>query len=144
MEWLPGVTLEEYARSAWGLSEVLAREATAQVARAVSCLHEGLGAGAPMIHRDLKPSNVMVVGGQNGLPRSFVLIDLGIARTWREGAEADTTRLGHPQLRPAGAVRLWADQRQERRLCAGGRAVVLPDGGGPSARHGLPAAGRAA
>lgn len=99
MEWLPGVTLEEYVRSA-GPSEVLAREATAQVARAVSCLHEGLGAGVPMIHRDLKPSNVMVVGGKNGLPRSFVLIDLGIARTWREGAEADTTRLGTRSYAP--------------------------------------------
>ena len=93
MEWLPGVTLEEYVRSA-GPSEALAREAMVQVARAVSCLHEGLGEGTPTIHRDLKPSNVMVVGGQNGLPRSFVLIDLGIARTWREDAEADTTRLG--------------------------------------------------
>lgn len=42
----------------------------------------------------------MVVGGQNGLPRSFVLIDLGIARTWREGAEADTTRLGTRNYAP--------------------------------------------
>lgn len=99
MEWLPGVTLEEYVRQA-GPSEALARETTAQVARAVSCLHEGLGEGAPTIHRDLKPSNVMVVGGQNGLPRSFVLIDLGIARTWREDAEADTTRLGTRSYAP--------------------------------------------
>lgn len=99
MEWLPGVTLEEHVRQA-GPSEALAREATAQVARAVGCLHEGLGAGAPTIHRDLKPSNVMVVGGQNGLPISFVLIDLGIARTWREGAEADTTRLGTRSYAP--------------------------------------------
>lgn len=99
MEWLPGVTLEEYVRSA-GPSEELAREVAPQVARAVGLLHEGLGAGVPMIHRDLKPSNVMVVGGQNGLPRSFVLIDLGIARTWREGAEADTTRLGTRSYAP--------------------------------------------
>lgn len=42
----------------------------------------------------------MVVGGQNGLPRSFVLIDLGIARTWREGAETDTTRLGTRSYAP--------------------------------------------
>lgn len=99
MEWLPGVTLEEYVRSA-GPSEELAREVAPQVARAVGLLHEGLGAGVPMIHRDLKPSNVMVVGGKNGLPRSFVLIDLGIARTWREGAEADTTRLGTRSYAP--------------------------------------------
>lgn len=99
MEWLPGVTLEDCVREE-GPSEELAREVAPQVARAVGLLHEGLGAGAPMIHRDLKPSNVMVVGGQNGLPRSFVLIDLGIARTWREGAEADTTRLGTRSYAP--------------------------------------------
>lgn len=99
MEWLPGVTLEDCVREE-GPSEELAREVAPQVARAVGLLHGGLGAGAPVIHRDLKPSNVMVVGGQNGLPRSFVLIDLGIARTWREGAEADTTRLGTRSYAP--------------------------------------------
>lgn len=99
MEWLPGVTLEEYVRQA-GPSEELAREVAPQLACAVGLLHGGLGTGAPVIHRDLKPSNVMVVGGKNGLPRSFVLIDLGIARTWREGAEADTTRLGTRSYAP--------------------------------------------
>lgn len=99
MEWLPGVTLEDCVREE-GPSEELAREVAPQLACAVGLLHGGLGAGAPMIHRDLKPSNVMVVGGKNGLPRSFVLIDLGIARTWREGAEADTTRLGTRSYAP--------------------------------------------
>ena len=99
MEWLPGVTLEDCVREE-GPSEELAREVAPQVARAVGLLHGGLGEGAPVIHRDLKPSNVMVVGGKNGLPRSFVLIDLGIARTWREGAEADTTRLGTRSYAP--------------------------------------------
>lgn len=99
MEWLPGVTLEEYVREE-GPSEELAREVAPQLACAVGLLHGGLGAGVSMIHRDLKPSNVMVVGGKNCLPRSFVLIDLGIARTWREGAEADTTRLGTRSYAP--------------------------------------------
>ena len=80
------------------------RVATLGIGRGIACavglLHGGLGEGAPVIHRDLKPSNVMVVGGKNGLPRSFVLIDLGIARTWREGAEADTTRLGTRSYAP--------------------------------------------
>ena len=99
MEWLPGVTLEDCVREE-GPSEELAREVAPQLACAVGLLHGGLGEGAPVIHRDLKPSNVMVVGGKNGLPRSFVLIDLGIARTWHEGAEADTTRLGTRSYAP--------------------------------------------
>ena len=53
---------------------------------AVSELHELLD--PPVIHRDLKPSNVMVSAG------GVTLIDLGIARTWREGGEQDTTHLG--------------------------------------------------
>lgn len=103
MEWLPGVTLEDCVREE-GPSEELTREVAPQLACAVGLLHGGLGEGAPVIHRDLKPSNVMVVGGKRGaaggVPRTFVLIDLGIARTWREGAEADTMRLGTRSYAP--------------------------------------------
>ena len=99
MEWLPGMTLAEHVAKA-GPSPELARDAVAQVAIALGVLHEGLGGDAPIIHRDLKPSNVMVVGGADGVPRTFVLIDLGIARKWREGAEADTTRLGTRSYAP--------------------------------------------
>lgn len=99
MEWLPGVTLAELVTER-GPSPELAREAVGQVARAVGWLHGGLGGSAPIIHRDLKPANVMVVGGSDGMPRTFVLIDLGIARTWHEGAEADTTRLGTRSYAP--------------------------------------------
>lgn len=93
MEWLDGQTLEELV-AAVGPGVELAREAVTQLAAAVEVLHGGLGQDAPVIHRDLKPANVMVVGGAHGVARTFVLIDLGIARTWREGAEADTARLG--------------------------------------------------
>lgn len=99
MEWLPGVTLEEFVH-AHGPSGELARAVAPQLAEAVGLLHAGLGASAPVIHRDLKPSNVMVTGGEDGLPQSFVLIDLGIARTWREGAAADTMRLGTRSYAP--------------------------------------------
>lgn len=99
MEWLPGVTLEEYVRTA-GPSRQLASDVAMQVAAAVAWLHAGLGGKAPIIHRDLKPSNVMVVGGADGIPPTFVVIDLGIARTWHEDAEADTTRLGTRSYAP--------------------------------------------
>ncbi len=99
MEWLEGETLEERV-ARLGPSADLAREAVAQVGRAVDVLHGGLGADAPVIHRDLKPANVMVVGGEQGIPATYVLIDLGIARTWREGATADTARLGTRSYAP--------------------------------------------
>ena len=99
MEWLPGMTLAELVAEQ-GPSSQLARTVAVQVAAALSQLHTGLGTGTPIIHRDLKPSNVMAVGGTNGVPRTFVLIDLGIARTWHEGAEADTTRLGTRSYAP--------------------------------------------
>lgn len=99
MERLPGRTLEDYVRAA-GASVELAQDAIAQVAAAVGCLHAGLGTGAPLIHRDLKPSNVMVVGGQDGIARTFVVIDLGIARAWRPGADSDTLKLGTRSYAP--------------------------------------------
>ncbi len=42
----------------------------------------------PLIHRDLKPDNIIVRDG------SVVIIDFGIARAYRYGAQADTTHLG--------------------------------------------------
>lgn len=52
-----------------------------------------------MIHRDLKPSNIIVTGANytpdDGLTfSSLVIIDLGIARVWRDGADADTVKFG--------------------------------------------------
>lgn len=99
MERLPGRTLEDYVRVD-GPSVGLAQDAISQVAAAVECLHAGLGTGAPLIHRDLKPSNVMVVGGQDGIARTFVVIDLGIARAWRPGADSDTLKLGTRSYAP--------------------------------------------
>lgn len=52
-----------------------------------------------MIHRDLKPSNIIVTGANytpdDGLTfSSLVIIDLGIARVWRDGADTDTVKFG--------------------------------------------------
>lgn len=54
---------------------------------------------APVIHRDLKPSNIIVTGANytpdDGLTfSSLVIIDLGIARVWHDGADADTVKFG--------------------------------------------------
>lgn len=66
-------------------------------------LHAGFGevgkAPAPIIHRDLKPSNIIVSGVRYAADAgmtfsSLVIIDLGIARAWREGADADTVKFG--------------------------------------------------
>lgn len=70
---------------------------------AVAELHAGFASAgemaAPVIHRDLKPSNIIVSGASytpdTGVTfSSLVIIDLGIARVWREGADADTVKFG--------------------------------------------------
>ena len=77
----------------------LARTVFPKICGAVSELHEQLD--PPLIHRDLKPSNIIIADGSDeralGAARAAgepVIIDFGIARTWREDAEADTVRFG--------------------------------------------------
>lgn len=91
MEYVAGRTLREevYARDA---SLELAREWFPPLCDAVTELHEGLA--LPLVHRDLKPSNVLVS------PGGLTLIDFGIARAWREGAEEDTTHFGTRSYAP--------------------------------------------
>lgn len=81
MEFIEGDALDRFAL-AFGAGDALARLVVPTLADAVACLHERLD--APLIHRDLKPQNVIV---RQGAP---VIIDFGIARSWREGAETDT------------------------------------------------------
>ena len=102
MEYIEGETLEALV-GRLGPTPDYARELFPEICDAVAELHGGFGApgehAAPVIHRDLKPSNIMVSGvswtPEHGMTfSSLVIIDLGIARVWREGADADTVKFG--------------------------------------------------
>lgn len=64
----------------------LVRRVFPDLCDAVIELHERVV--PPIVHRDLKPGNVMVSEG------GVTLIDLGIAREYKEGAQTDTTHFG--------------------------------------------------
>lgn len=64
----------------------LVRRVFPDLCDAVIELHERLV--PPIVHRDLKPGNVMVSEG------GVTLIDLGIAREYKEGAPTDTMHFG--------------------------------------------------
>ena len=88
MEHVEGETLAHRVEGLASPSErlALARDVFGGLCDAVAELHERFD--PPIIHRDLKPSNVMVSGAD------VTLIDLGIARTFKEGGEKDTTHFG--------------------------------------------------
>lgn len=88
MELVPGETLGSAVAACGSREERLGLVARTfpDLCDAVSELHERLD--PPVIHRDLTPGNVIVSAG------GVTLIDLGIARSYREGAEQDTTHFG--------------------------------------------------
>ena len=102
MEYIEGETLESLV-ARLGATPDYARDLFPALCDAVAELHGGFAVpgepAVPVIHRDLKPSNIMVSGvswtPERGMTfSSLVIIDLGIARTWREGASADTVKFG--------------------------------------------------
>ena len=88
MEYVPGETLGDCVEACLSREERLGlvRRVFPDLCDAVSELHERLD--PPVIHRDLKPGNVIVS------PGGVTLIDLGISRAYRDGAEQDTTHFG--------------------------------------------------
>lgn len=69
MEWIDGVTLDEYLKHN-KLSEASFRRLASQLCDALICLHSH-----QIIHRDLKPSNIMICQGGEIVK----LIDFGLA-----------------------------------------------------------------
>lgn len=108
MEYVEGETLEALVRRL-GATPDYARGLYPVLCEAVGELHAGFAAagepGVPVIHRDLKPSNIIVSGvrytADAGMTfSSLVIIDLGIARVWRDGADADTVKFGTRSYAP--------------------------------------------
>lgn len=102
MEYVEGETLEALV-GRLGATPDYARGLYPVLCEAVGELHAGFAAagepGVPVIHRDLKPSNIIVSGVRHAADAgmtfsSLVIIDLGIARVWRDGADADTVKFG--------------------------------------------------
>ncbi len=90
-EHVPGETLLAYAQRRFaaltaGDPAGFARAVFPGLCDAVSELHDATL--PPLVHRDLKPQNVIVAS------RGLFLIDLGIARQVRAGADHDTVHLG--------------------------------------------------
>ena len=102
MEYIEGETLEALV-GRLGATPDYACELFGALCDAADELHAGFAAAGehpvPVIHRDLKPSNIIVSGVSNTADAgmafsSLVIIDLGIARVWRDGADADTVKFG--------------------------------------------------
>ena len=108
MEYVEGETLEALV-GCLGATPDCVCELFGALCDAAAELHAGFASAgemtAPVIHRDLKPSNI-IVSGANYAPdvgmtfSSLVIIDLGIARVWRDGADADTVKFGTRSYAP--------------------------------------------
>ena len=91
MEYAPGETLQDLVYRV-DPSAALARNVFPMLCDAVSELHEDFE--PPIIHRDLKPSNVIMSQG------GCTIIDFGIAREFKDGAQADTVHFGTRAFAP--------------------------------------------
>ncbi len=88
LEYVEGVSLEEYIRSNGVLSDEITAKFAAELADALFCIHV-LG----IIHRDVNPKNIVVTTDGD-----VKIIDFGIMRFERENQNTDTQFLGTPQF----------------------------------------------
>ena len=91
MEYVHGETLQELVYRE-DPSTDLAVNVFPMLCDAASELHEEFD--PPVIHRDLKPSNIILSGA------NLTVIDFGIAREFKDGADADTAHFGTRSFAP--------------------------------------------
>lgn len=84
--YLPGQTLAQWRDARGGCSDAKCAKIGRQICSLLEKLH---GMNPPVIHRDIKPENIIMC--PDGCLR---LIDFGIARQYRAGADRDTKTLG--------------------------------------------------
>jgi serine/threonine protein kinase len=85
-DYIEGKNLKEYVEANGPLSSELVKDISLQLCSILDYLHS---LNPPIVYRDLKPSNIMIT-----LNNKVVLIDFGIARTYKEYQEGDTVILG--------------------------------------------------
>jgi serine/threonine protein kinase len=85
-DYIEGETLKEHVDTNGPLSQELMLDISLQLCSILDYLHFF---NPPIVYRDLKPSNIMIKPNNK-----VVLIDFGIARTYKEGQQGDTMILG--------------------------------------------------
>ncbi|MFA6941860.1 MAG: serine/threonine-protein kinase [Clostridiaceae bacterium] len=85
-DYVEGKTLKEQVDTNGPLPSKLVEDISLQLCSILDYLHSF---NPPIIYRDLKPSNIMIKPGSQ-----VVLIDFGIARTYKDTQEGDTMVLG--------------------------------------------------
>jgi serine/threonine protein kinase len=85
-DYVEGKTLKEHVDANGPLSSELMRDISLQLCSILDYLHSFK---PPIIYRDLKPLNIMITPHNK-----VVLIDFGIARTYKESQESDTMIVG--------------------------------------------------
>ncbi|MHC1685501.1 MAG: serine/threonine-protein kinase [Clostridiaceae bacterium] len=85
-DYIEGKTLKEHVDDNGPLPSELVKDITLQLCSILDYLHN---LTPSIIYRDLKPSNIMITPYNK-----VVLIDFGIARTYKEGKVGDTVVLG--------------------------------------------------
>ncbi|WP_313640914.1 serine/threonine-protein kinase, partial [Paenibacillus sp.] len=87
MDYIEGVSLSQLMKDNPG---PMPSEFIIQIAKQLLEVFQYLhGHHPPIIYRDLKPSNIMLT-----LQKELMLIDFGIARSYRHGISEDTVKLG--------------------------------------------------